>query len=137
VRKLRCAVNALSAANFIAKRQGTGASPRRWRDFERARQRANVLEGGSPLPLSAPAFERAADYTPPQMDLDLFERMDVPELRSYIEFFLRHYRVIDALCFIFLTERFGQEAAEKVNEQVWGRVGGMPAKDIVRYKCQD
>ena len=45
------------------------------------------------------------------MNLDLFERMEAPELRSYIEFFLRHYRVMDAFWFIYLTERFGQTAA--------------------------
>jgi len=65
------------------------------------------------------------------MNQELFEQMDAPELRSYIEFFLRHYRVMDAFWFIYLTEKFGQEAAEKINEQVWGRVGGLAAKDIV------
>jgi hypothetical protein len=30
------------------------------------------------------------------MNLDLFDRMDAPELRSHLEFFLRHYRVMDA-----------------------------------------
>ena len=72
------------------------------------------------------------------MNLELFERMDAPELRSYIEFFLRHYRVMDAFWFIYLTERHGQEAAEKINEEVWGRVGGLAAKDIVaRFGIQE
>ena len=77
-------------------------------------------------------------YDARQMDLGLFERMDAPELRSYIEFFLRHYRVMDAFWFIYLTERHGQEAAEKINEEVWGRVGGLAAKDIVaRFGIQE
>ena len=72
------------------------------------------------------------------MNLELFERMDAPELRSYIEFFLGHYRVMDAFWFIYLTERHGQETAEKINEQVWGRVGGLAAKDIVaRFGIQE
>ncbi|MGO8930057.1 MAG: DUF6125 family protein [Limisphaerales bacterium] len=64
------------------------------------------------------------------MDLEIFEQMDAPALRRYIEFFLRHYRTMDALWFIYLTEKYGEKAAEKINEQVWGRIGGMAAKDI-------
>jgi hypothetical protein len=30
------------------------------------------------------------------MNLDLFDGMDAPELRIYLEFFLRHYRAMDA-----------------------------------------
>jgi hypothetical protein len=72
------------------------------------------------------------------MNLELFERMDAPELRSYIEFFLRHYRAMDAFWFIYLTERFGQQAAEEINEQVWDRVGGLAAKDLVaRFGIQE
>src|ERR1017187_8940743 len=72
------------------------------------------------------------------MTLEICERMDAPELRSYIEFFLRHYRVMDAFWFIYLTEKYGQEAAEEINEQVWGRVGGLAAKDIVaRFGIQE
>jgi hypothetical protein len=65
------------------------------------------------------------------MNLALFERMEAPELRRYIEFLLKNYRVMDAFWFIFLTEKFDPQTAEQINELVWGRVGGLAAKDII------
>jgi len=35
------------------------------------------------------------------MDLKPFDWMDAPELRGYLEFFLRHYRVMDAFWIVF------------------------------------
>ncbi len=66
------------------------------------------------------------------MDLERLDTMDRQDLNDYITFLLWHYRVVDAFWFIEISERFGQETAEKINEDVWGRVSAMAARDLVK-----
>jgi len=66
------------------------------------------------------------------MDLKIFEEMDIHHLKKYIQFLLWHYRVIDAFWFLYVTERFDQPTAERINEQVWGKVAAMAAKDLLK-----
>lgn len=72
------------------------------------------------------------------MDTTIFQNMEAPELRNYIEFLLWHYRVMDAFWFLYIAEQFDQPTAERLNERVWERVGGMGAKDLVaRFQIQE
>ncbi len=64
------------------------------------------------------------------MDLEIFEKMEKGDLRSYIEFLLWHYRVIDAFWYINITEHFDEPTADRLNEKVWGRAAAMAAKDL-------
>lgn len=66
------------------------------------------------------------------MNLKPVETMEAPQLREYIEFLLWHYRVVDAFWFIYTERRFNQTTAEGINEEVWGKVSGMAARDLVR-----
>ena len=72
------------------------------------------------------------------MDTTALKQMDEADLRRYAEFLLWHYKVMEAFWFIYATEKYGQPAAEKLNEQVWGRVGGLAAKDMAaRFEIQE
>ena len=66
------------------------------------------------------------------MDLKIFEKMEASELRSYIEFLLWHYRVVDAFWYISITKEFDEPTADRINEMVWGKVAAMAAKDLVK-----
>jgi hypothetical protein len=65
------------------------------------------------------------------MNLEIFEKMNNSQLKSYIQFLLWHYRVVDAFWFLYIAEEFDQTTAERINERVWEKVAGMAAKDLV------
>ncbi len=58
--------------------------------------------------------------------------LDVDEQEEYINFMLRQYRLVDALWFLGVEDRFGLEAAVKLNEEVWQEMAGRSARDIKR-----
>jgi hypothetical protein len=69
---------------------------------------------------------------PANMNLGALEGLDAAQARSYLEFFLHHYRVVDGFWFLYVSERFGQPAAEELNKRVWGKTAGLAAKELVR-----
>ena len=72
------------------------------------------------------------------MDLSVFDGMDESEIRSYLEFLLWNYRAVDGFWFIYVSERFGQQAAEQINGRVWGKVPELIAKDFIgRFKIEE
>ena len=72
------------------------------------------------------------------MDLDIFEKMEAPELRKYIEFLLWHYRVMDSFWYLYIAEQFDDATADRLNEKVWRRVPAMAAKDLLpRFNIQE
>ena len=72
------------------------------------------------------------------MDLTIFEDMGAAELRRYLEFLLRHYRQMDSFWYLYISDRFGAATADRLNEQVWERVAGLGARDILqRFAIQE
>ena len=72
------------------------------------------------------------------MDLSPLENMDPSEIKGYLEFLLWHYRVIDGFWFLFVSDEFDQQTAERINERVWAKAAAMAAKDILkRFRIEE
>lgn len=66
------------------------------------------------------------------MEFPDIDKMSTEDLRSYLAFLLWHYRVIDGFWFLFVADTFGQAAAEKINERVWGKAAELAARDLIK-----
>jgi hypothetical protein len=66
------------------------------------------------------------------MDLKIFEKMDSSELKSYIQFLLWHYQVVDSFWYLQVQESYHQSVSDDLNEKVWSRAGKIAAKEIVK-----
>ncbi len=57
---------------------------------------------------------------------------------EYISFLLRQYRLVDALWFLAVEDRFGLDAAVELNENVWEEMGRRAAREIKkRFKIEE
>jgi len=59
-----------------------------------------------------------------------FSEIEDKDLRPYLEFLLRQYRLADAYWFLGVEDTFGTQAAEKLNEDIWTRMGAVAAREI-------
>lgn len=66
------------------------------------------------------------------MDLSLIDSLEAPALREYIRFLLWHYRVMDSFWYIYIAELFDEATANRLNEQVWGKIPALGARDLVQ-----
>lgn len=65
----------------------------------------------------------------PGQDLDT---LDHDQLKELVGSLLWQLRLTDAFWFIYTEKRFGLPVAEELNADVWARVGGLAARDIVK-----
>ncbi len=58
--------------------------------------------------------------------------LDKDQLESLVHSLLWQYRLVDAFWFINIENEHGLHKAEETNAQVWGKVGELSARDIVK-----
>ena len=66
------------------------------------------------------------------MPFSTLDTLDRDQLLEYIRSLLWQYRVVDAFWFIKAEEEFGRPMAEELNMRVWGKVGQMSVRDIMK-----
>jgi hypothetical protein len=59
-----------------------------------------------------------------------FSEIRDTDLQGYLDFLLRQYRLTDAYWFLAVEDTFGTEAAVKLNEGIWTRMGTVAAQEI-------
>ncbi|MBW1713406.1 MAG: hypothetical protein JRJ59_09700 [Deltaproteobacteria bacterium] len=59
-----------------------------------------------------------------------FGAWDKKSLVTYIDWFLRHYRVVDAFWFLNVERVYGLDQACHFNELVWGKATELAARDL-------
>ncbi len=64
------------------------------------------------------------------MEQNSLENLEKKELITLVDSLLWQYRLIDAFWFINIEKQYGLSVAEKINEKVWEKIGGLSAKDI-------
>lgn len=59
-----------------------------------------------------------------------FSKMTKAELQDYLDFVLRQYRLVDGLWFRAVEDKYGFEVAFELNEEIWGKINAILAKEI-------
>ncbi len=59
-----------------------------------------------------------------------FSEMTKAELQDYLDFLLRQYRIVDALWFLAVEDKYGFDVAFDLNGKIWGKINSLAAKEI-------
>lgn len=59
-----------------------------------------------------------------------FETMNREDLRKYIDYLMWNFRAIDGFWYRWVEDTYGREAANSLNEDVWGTLSPLQAREI-------